>query len=471
MLMQINDPVLKLIKKFHLPLRRDDKSVRNYLDNYFESYIESLSIAVNMNHNRLMRDEFYEALGSKLQMIKRLVNGIIEVLDAYDSAEMKLTYEKLNRILFEVKDYLYLKDFGNSKHVPDFYRIRVGNSQYGREELFHIPFSKRKYIKPYRYSIAGYPCLYLSDSTELSWFECGMPNEFSVSKYRYSSDKQDKFKVIDFSKNPLDLITSVPIWYYNYPEDKSKIDEYVLKYLISHPLRAACSIQVRDRNVPFIEEYIFPQLLLLWIRQNDYFDGVAYSSSSAIDAAHDWNSYNIVLPAKNIKNDYCVNLMGMFKISNPRRFALSELVEKYEDKIITVRSFLSDVESKYMNGKSYYLFREVMSLCKSFLFILDSFRSGKTNDPELLYQMIDTLNLQAYIIADNKEILENKMLEKVKEYEPHYNIEEVRREYYDVLCRFEKDVKSILFNFWSYAGKIRSSTNINDDSLEFLSVD
>lgn len=469
--MQINDPVLKLIKEYRLPISRDEKSVKDYLDNYFENYIESLSAAANIDHNRLMRDEFYESLKSKLEMIKRLANGIIDVLEAYDSADMRLTYEKLNKILDEVKDYLYLKDFGNTTHGPDFYRIRIGDSQYSREELFHIPFSKRKYIKPYRYSIAGYPCLYLSDSIELSWFECGMPNEFSVSKYRYFKDKQSKFKVIDFSKNPIDLITSVPIWYHNHPEDKSKIDEYILKYLISHPLRVACSIKVRDRNVPFVEEYTFPQLMLLWIRQHDYFDGVAYSSSSAIEAAHDWNSYNIVLPAKNIKNDYCVNLKGMFRISSPRKFTLSELVENYEDKIISVRSFLRDIEYRYINGKPYYLFREIISLCKSFLFIMDTLRFGRTSDPELLYQMIDTLNLQSYVMAENKEILENKMLEKVNEYEPNYNIEEVKREYYDMLNRFEKEVKSILLDFWSYAGKISSIANIDNNSLEFVSVD
>jgi hypothetical protein len=368
--LQINDPVLKLIKEYRLPISRDEKSVKNFLTNYFKNYIESLSAAIVTGKNRLMRDEFYISLETSIKTVKRLADGIIEILDAFDLAEMKLTYEKLNEILFKVKDYLYLKDFGNSRYVPDFYRIRIGSSQYSREDLFHIPLSKRKYIKPYRYSIAGYPCLYISDSIELSWFECGMPNEFSVSKFRYSRNKHGEFKLIDFSKNPMDLITSVPIWYHNRPEDKDKIDEYILKYLISHPLRAACSIKVKDRNVPFIEEYIFPQLLLLWIRQHDYFDGVAYSSSSAIEAAHDWNSYNIVLPAKNIKNDFCENLMGMFKISSPKKITLSQLVENYEGKIISVRSFLNDVEYKYMNGKNYYLFRELISLCKSFLFII-----------------------------------------------------------------------------------------------------
>lgn len=85
--------------------------------------------------------------------------------------------------------------------------------------------------------------------------------------------------------------------------------------------------------------------------------------------------------------------------------------------------------------------------------------------------MIDTLNLQVYVMAENKEILENKMLEKVKEYEPNYNIEEVKREYYNMLNRFEKEVKPILFDFWSYAVKISSSANIDNNSLEFVSVD
>lgn len=59
----------------------------------------------------------------------------------------------------------------------------------------------------------------------------------------------------------------------NHPEDSGLIDKYIASYLTQFPLRAACSLEVINRNVSFIEEYIFPQQLLLWVRENNSFDG------------------------------------------------------------------------------------------------------------------------------------------------------------------------------------------------------
>lgn len=399
-----NDPVLSVIKKYRLPLSRNS-SVSAFLKIHYDEYIESLSNVFESSSERFLSDNFYNKLQDLLEMVKELSEGIIEVYRLYDTANMVLTYNKLDSILAKVKDYLYLKtDFYKDVKFFNYYRIRPGDAQYSRKDLFHVPMSKRKLIKPYRYSIAGYPCLYISDSIELCWFECGMPNKFSVSKLRAQSINE--LRLLDFTMNPLMLISNVDFWYKNNPEDINKIDDYLMKYIITYPLRAACSIKVKDKNFSFIEEYIFPQLLLIWIRLTDYFDGVAYASSSSIDAAQEWNSYNVVLPAKEIKDEYCNKLSEMFKVTEPRRINFSDMIEKHSIKIDTVQIFLNDLENIYKNECSFYLYREIISLCKSFLFLINEIRYSDYTNQELLYQMTDTLNLFSDMITKNRKKFE-----------------------------------------------------------------
>ena len=59
----------------------------------------------------------------------------------------------------------------------NFYRVRQLPSIYEVEakELFHIPISKRGIVKTQRYSIPGYPCLYLGKSIYGCWEEMRRP--------------------------------------------------------------------------------------------------------------------------------------------------------------------------------------------------------------------------------------------------------------------------------------------------------
>lgn len=48
------------------------------------------------------------------------------------------------------------------------------------------------------------------------------------------------------------------------------------------PLIAACSIKVKHREDSFKPEYIVPQLLLQWIRNNQEIDGIRFSSTHIV---------------------------------------------------------------------------------------------------------------------------------------------------------------------------------------------
>ena len=82
--------------------------------------------------------------------------------------------------------------------VVDYDAAKAGVEGYIRkffaDEMFHIPFEKRTDIVNYRYSITGYPCLYIGNSILSCWEEMHTPalDDFVVSRVQVNSDKQVK---------------------------------------------------------------------------------------------------------------------------------------------------------------------------------------------------------------------------------------------------------------------------------------
>ena len=119
--------------------------------------------------------------------------------------------------------------------------------------------------------------------TELAWFECGMPKQFSYCQMLIDEDNDNGLVLVDFSFRPVDVLSSITCWLLNARrQDKKDVDVYykfLLRYIMIYPIAAACSVKVKDRNTKFVEEYVFPQLFMQWIRETDEFDGVRYKSS------------------------------------------------------------------------------------------------------------------------------------------------------------------------------------------------
>ena len=69
------------------------------------------------------------------------------------------------------------------------------------------------------------------------------------------------------------------------------------------PLIASCSIQVNDYTDNFKPEYIIPQFLLQWARDNKEIDGIRYSSTHIERNSLQGHSglSNLVLPVKENK--------------------------------------------------------------------------------------------------------------------------------------------------------------------------
>lgn len=93
------------------------------------------------------------------------------------------------------------------------------------------------------------------------------------------------------------------------------------------PLIAACSIKVKNESDNFKPEYIIPQLLLQWVRNNDEIDGIRYKSNniSTDEYFTEGELYNVVLPVKeNNSEGICNHLRNLFETSEVVSWQLFE---------------------------------------------------------------------------------------------------------------------------------------------------
>lgn len=189
-------------------------------------------------------------------------------------------------------------------------------------DLFHVPFTKRNLIKSYRFSLPGYPCLYLSKSMYSCWEEMRRP---ALDSFFYAGFKTIKnFKLLD-----LRIRQDV------------KQDEEIEKYIQMLPIALASTMQVKEDGRAFVPEYIIPQLISKWVlakyRQNMLIDkkvigdciiGLNYSSAMEdvwFEFSNNPDTYSLVdnlAILTIIKNDqvgleYCDEVSSLFEMTKP----------------------------------------------------------------------------------------------------------------------------------------------------------
>jgi hypothetical protein len=161
--------------------------------------------------------------------------------------------------------------------LSNLFRVRevdtLANAQ--RKDIFHVPFELRHRVTTQRYSISGWPSLYLGASLMVCWEEVGRPAFHKLAVANFDAEKS--LNVLDFGYRPT-VIADL-----HSPKDENEISfftpQFMTSYLICWPLLAACSIEAEHRGSPFIEEYIVPQLLLQWLRDEEFkIDGIRYFS-------------------------------------------------------------------------------------------------------------------------------------------------------------------------------------------------
>ena len=159
---------------------------------------------------------------------------------------------------------------------------------------------------------------------------------------------------------------------------------------------------------------------------------------------------------------------AMFGVSEPIRVDLSELIKERKEKYDEVLTFTNRLEDKFYNGYTVYPYRELLSLCKTFIHIKNMLENGNYINMEAIYQTIETLNLFAYFIKDNKLSIQERAKKEAQKYLHRIDEKEIMQELSQQLESFEKLVCPVLFDFWGFT--FMTSKETGDLGKEYRSA-
>src|SRR5690606_6518189 len=271
-----------------------------------------------------------------IKIIHENIEAVKKCIEFYHDGRPSLAYSEIDKIL-STKSYQSLSLKKEKKRIP-FYRIRVKDSRrnFKQLELFHIPFQKRNEITTKRYSIPGFPCLYISNSIYLAWEELDRPKEDEMHAMLLRNEQEISY---------IDLTFDV----YNDYEKFNKIEiKEQLEVLALWPLIAACAVKVCNKDDVFKPEYIVPQLVLQWVRQEQKVDAIKYSTTRVDLTKNKGIFHNMVLPVKEIKDkDYCNELVNIFACSPVVSFELLKFSSKLPKGGTNLNSIDSEITKKF----------------------------------------------------------------------------------------------------------------------------
>lgn len=328
-----------------VPVKPSTKNFSSTLDERFKVYqkrIESLDEVDRPDQ----WDELLHRVNQLCAGIKRAINAentgrrhsaysiIKNQLDGYKSKGAEI------KGLREYAEYIYVIPKGTS-----FYRMREMKPQERKgmtvKDIFHIPFDKRGIVPTNRYSVPGYPCLYLSRYVYGCWEELERPDFGTIMVSRFENNEAIRL---------LDL--RIP--------SKEKWETDMTNCLIYFPLVISTMIQVKNPEDNYKPEYTIPQLLMEWLISHNYgsheedrFIGIAYTSAQKNDDfnfpedSFDNYAIPVVKPKVRSKSKYCDKLKGIFKATTPTYYDFEVL--RYGHGIDAGTLGLTDEEQKKEN--------------------------------------------------------------------------------------------------------------------------
>lgn len=419
--------LLNKLVKYDFKLSRGKDTVAECLDRHFRNYIKDLEEWLK-NKDKSNKDEFYYTLNKKIKFIEKICKEIVEVSKLHRDGKIRESYAKSEELFNNLSDYLCTCKINEN---GEFYRIRKGDfrikegeeSKKKKAELFHIKNSERNLVNSYRYSISGFPCLYLSQGFELAWFECGMPSQFSYCKMRLD---EKQLRLIDFSENPYSLKFNI-INCSNKIGDKENIYKELLNYIITYPIAIACSLKVEKRDDSFVEEYVIPQMLMLWIKNSNKFDGVIYKSSLNTTLIKGVQAKNVVLPTKEFRKDGLdKRLTENIKLSDIGYFDVNNHFKDYQKNLSELENFKQNlaIKEKSNSMKMVYDYMRIKyinnieQICDTINITYNSLMRGNYSNIDLVFHNIDCIffyictiyNSIEHICIDIEDFISNKKL-------------------------------------------------------------
>jgi hypothetical protein len=339
-----NEAFMTLMRKesLKLPKRWEGGDFCDNFERQYSRYINDLDGVISRENREIISDLCTRLLA----VIRNYLNGYLQTAYADFSGIMDMLY--LNPLKTYFKNTYGIN--GKFKDPLQLYRVRhvQGNALLKRSDIFHTPNNMRSRISTCRYSISGFPSLYLGTCLKLC-VEESTPSLFSdqliASRYEmvrnYYQNGNTEIVVFDMAIRPNDFV-----YYRNKNgrvrggfEDIDLEDQAIRSnYLLWYPLLLGCSYIRINKAEPFAVEYILPQFVLQWFRSRigpNELVGIRYFSCASNRASR--MGFNYVFPVSGrmsvLDGQYCEILARTFKITTPQYLREFETIQEFERKL------------------------------------------------------------------------------------------------------------------------------------------
>lgn len=248
------------------PIRWDRTiPLHQHLFYIFKYYIDEIQIFNNANDN---------------------INRVKNICDCVLKSYMLALHGHMDQAVDTLSNLLNWRNYIKTiQQKTDLYRLRPDKENLkGKNDFFHVPFDKIYLCNSMRFSMPGEPCLYLGYSKDVCYRELGKDRGGSLGHFV----TKEEIPVVDLTLNALEK------------ENENMFELW--------PILAACYVASDIRDANFKEEYIFPQILMNFIKKMDSVIGLRYYSCRKADLNPLSEEYmNIALFAK-IRNPKCISI-------------------------------------------------------------------------------------------------------------------------------------------------------------------
>ena len=430
-------------------------------------------------------------------------DSILNVLNHYENADLQNAQNEFDSLMKSLEKELF---FGcidgrlritaeNESYITNlrttsgsqYFRIRPSNYEsndisQNADELFHIPISMRAYSNNERFSLAGFPSLYLSTMLPLAWQECGYPPKYYFSEFQYIFETEPELSLL-FINSPNEILSWGGTVKYNNFNLWLKV---VTRYLKSYPLILASSFVNQSGKVPYKQEYIIPQMLMQWVQRNySKVQGISYFT--CVDTSmwsREWCAYNIAIPAIGPYDNkkYSEFLRKKFCWTLPKYFIIPiGNKEQNENDRKEIYKFISDARNiiRTVQLSSYFIkiIDKMLNIGGCFLSLIDN---EEHRNMQLVLQTLNLLDISCSHIKELKlDKLSNEDLKKEQDF-IHMNIEEEINIFRNLYIRFigndflDESIKGLIdkyiLNSWNHIHPRTQMILLYSDENEIIEV-
>ena len=382
----------RALTEFSLPIRINehdeyDKKLSSELGRYLQS-IENTPALMNVHGFWDDVQEIVEKILSALKAERRgdtgdALKSIKSILVKYmeddffvsnlDSSYAFRGVAPFNNLKYKNHDYTTQLEYPLS-----FFRCREKKKIMSREEMLHVPLTKRSLSSSNRFSLPGIPCLYIASTTYCCWKELEEPSDMSVVAFRVNEFGK-KLRILNLVI-PQNLINGVDWRLF------SPMPELAQKMRLFFPLVIATSISTINRDkCGYNPEYTISHLIMRCLKELKI-DGVAYLSTRIDDEFQYPHGVNVAIPifSESTQQEYG-EICHFFEITNPLFF------ESVKDKAITetlgAKSYINAAFPEGITSKIKYDGKYISYSATTFSDI-DNLMVGKPFYPALEYRNI-----------------------------------------------------------------------------------